>query len=100
MVPHPVLAKFGASKVQLVPAAPGQMQALETLTRPVVDLRRRQSLEEASLARRLTAEFSRNLSSSLAGAAPGAPKQLNGLTLAVDLLKKAISRAFRRDHGT
>jgi aerobic carbon-monoxide dehydrogenase small subunit len=52
------------------------------------------------LARRLTAEFSRNLSSSLAGAAPGQPKQLNGLTLAVDLLKKAISRAFRRDHGT
>ena len=52
------------------------------------------------LARRLTAEFSRNLSSSLSGAASGQPKQLNGLTLAIDLLKTAISRAFGRDHGT
>ena len=52
------------------------------------------------LARRLTVEFSRNLSSSLSGAASGQPKQLNGLTLAFDLLKQAIARAFRRDHGT
>ena len=51
------------------------------------------------LARRLTAEFADNLGSSLSGGASGQPKQLNGLTLAVDLLKSAISRAFRRDHG-
>ena len=52
------------------------------------------------LARRLTTEFSHNLSSSLSGAGSGQPKQLNVLTLAIDLLKRAISRAFRRDHGT
>jgi aerobic carbon-monoxide dehydrogenase small subunit len=39
------------------------------------------------LAKRLTAEFARNLSLSLSGAAPEQPKQLNGLMLALDLLK-------------
>jgi carbon-monoxide dehydrogenase small subunit len=39
------------------------------------------------LAKRLTAEFARNLGLSLSGAAPGQPKQLNGLMLAFDLLK-------------
>ena len=51
------------------------------------------------LAKRLTAEFARNLSSSLSGAASGSRKQINGLTLTFDLLKKAIARAFRGDHG-
>jgi carbon-monoxide dehydrogenase small subunit len=39
------------------------------------------------LAKRLTAEFARNLGLSLSGAAPEQPKQLNGLVLAFDLLK-------------
>jgi len=39
------------------------------------------------LAKRLTAEFARNLGLSLSGAAPEQPKQLNGLMLAFDLLK-------------
>jgi carbon-monoxide dehydrogenase small subunit len=52
------------------------------------------------LAKRLTAEFARNLGSSLSGAVPEQPKQLNGLTLAFDLLKTMIARAFRRGHGT
>jgi carbon-monoxide dehydrogenase small subunit len=47
------------------------------------------------LAKRLTAEFARNLSLSLSGAAPKQPRQLNGLTLALDLLKKALQKAFR-----
>jgi carbon-monoxide dehydrogenase small subunit len=47
------------------------------------------------LAKRLTAEFARNLSSSLAGTAPEQPRQLNGLILAFDLLKKALQKAFR-----
>jgi len=51
------------------------------------------------LAKRLTAEFARNLGASLSGAAPEQQKPLNGLMLAVGLLKKALSRAFRRDHG-
>ena len=52
------------------------------------------------LARRLTAEFAHNLGASLSGATSGQLKQLNGLMLALDLLKKALFRAFRRDHGT
>jgi carbon-monoxide dehydrogenase small subunit len=51
------------------------------------------------LAKRLTAEFARNLGSSLSGAAPEQPKSLNGLGLAFDLLKKALSRVFRKDRG-
>jgi aerobic carbon-monoxide dehydrogenase small subunit len=47
------------------------------------------------LAKRLTAEFARNLGSSLAGTAPEQPRQLNGLILAFDLLKKALQKAFR-----
>jgi carbon-monoxide dehydrogenase small subunit len=52
------------------------------------------------LAKRLTAEFTRNLGLSLSGAAPEQPKQLNGLGLAFDLLKKALWRALRRDQST
>jgi carbon-monoxide dehydrogenase small subunit len=52
------------------------------------------------LAKRLTAEFARNLGLSLSGAAPEQPKQLNGLRLAFDLLKKALWRALRRDQST
>jgi carbon-monoxide dehydrogenase small subunit len=51
------------------------------------------------LAKRLTAEFARNLGSSLAGAAPERPKSLNGLVLAFDLLKKALSRVFGKDRS-
>jgi carbon-monoxide dehydrogenase small subunit len=51
------------------------------------------------LAKRLTAEFARNLGASLSGAAPEQQTTLNGLMLAFDLLKKALSRAFRRDRG-
>jgi carbon-monoxide dehydrogenase small subunit len=47
------------------------------------------------LAKRLTTEFARNLGLSLSGAAPEQPKQLNGLMLAFDLLKKALEKAFR-----
>ena len=47
------------------------------------------------LAKQLTAEFARNLGSSLAGTAPEQPRQLNGLILAFDLLKKALQKAFR-----
>lgn len=49
------------------------------------------------LAKRLTAEFARNLGLSLSGAAPQQLAQLNGLKLAFDLLKKALSKLFRRD---
>src|SRR5580698_8032070 len=52
------------------------------------------------LAKRLTAEFARNLGSSLAGAAPERPKSLNGLVLAFDLLKKALSLVFGKDQST
>jgi aerobic carbon-monoxide dehydrogenase small subunit len=51
------------------------------------------------LAKRLTAEFARNLGSSLSGAAPEQPKSLNGLVLAFDLLKKALWKALRRDQN-
>jgi aerobic carbon-monoxide dehydrogenase small subunit len=51
------------------------------------------------LAKRLTAEFAANLSSSLSGTAPERPKQLNGLMLAFDLLGKAFSKTFRRRPG-
>jgi carbon-monoxide dehydrogenase small subunit len=44
------------------------------------------------LAKRLTAEFARNLSTSLSGAALEQPKQLNGLALALDLLKGLFRR--------
>lgn len=46
------------------------------------------------LAKRLTAEFARNLSTSLSGAALTQPKQLNGLMLALDLLK-GLFRSLR-----
>jgi carbon-monoxide dehydrogenase small subunit len=46
------------------------------------------------LAKRLTAEFARNLSASLSGAALTQPKQLNGLMLALDLLK-GLFRSLR-----
>jgi len=49
------------------------------------------------LAKRLTAEFARNLGLSLSGATPEQPRQLNGLTVAFDLLKKALWKALRRD---
>jgi aerobic carbon-monoxide dehydrogenase small subunit len=51
------------------------------------------------LAKRLTAEFACNLGLSLSGAAPEQPKQLNGLMLAFELLKKGLWRALRRDQG-
>jgi len=51
------------------------------------------------LAKRLTAEFARNLGSSLSGAAPEQPKSLNGFALAFDLLKKALWKAVRRDQS-
>jgi len=51
------------------------------------------------LAKRLTAEFARNLSASLAGAVPEQPKQLNGLALALDLLK-GFFRSLRGDRGS
>ena len=47
------------------------------------------------LAKRLTAEFARNLGLSLSGAAPEQPKQLNGLMLAFDLLK-GILKGLRK----
>jgi aerobic carbon-monoxide dehydrogenase small subunit len=47
------------------------------------------------LAKRLTAEFARNLGLSLSGVAPEQPKPLNGLALIFDLLRKALSRFFR-----
>ena len=49
------------------------------------------------LAKRLTADFARNLGSSLSGAAPEQPKQLNALTLAFDLLKGVLG--LHRDRG-
>ena len=49
------------------------------------------------LAKRLTAEFARNLGSSLSGTAPEQPKSLNGLVLAFDLLKKALWKVLRRE---
>jgi carbon-monoxide dehydrogenase small subunit len=48
------------------------------------------------LAKRLTAEFARNLGLSLSGAAPEQPKQLNGLMLAFDLLK-GLLKGLRKD---
>jgi carbon-monoxide dehydrogenase small subunit len=51
------------------------------------------------LAKRLTAEFARNLGLSLSGDAPEQPKQLNGLMLAFELLKKGLWRALRRDQS-
>jgi carbon-monoxide dehydrogenase small subunit len=52
------------------------------------------------LAKRLTAEFARNLGLSLSGAAPEQPKQLNGLMLAFDLLRKGFWRALRGGQST
>jgi aerobic carbon-monoxide dehydrogenase small subunit len=49
------------------------------------------------LAKRLTAEFARNLSAGLSGATPEPPKQLNGLALALDLLKGLLG--LRKDRG-
>jgi aerobic carbon-monoxide dehydrogenase small subunit len=49
------------------------------------------------LAKRLTADFARNLGSSLSGAAPEQPKQLNALTLVFDLLRGLLG--LRRDRG-
>ena len=51
------------------------------------------------LAKRLTAEFARNLGLTLSGAAPEQPKQLNGLKLAFDLFKKGLSKLLRRDQS-
>ena len=51
------------------------------------------------LAKRLTAEFARNLGLSLSGDAPEQPKQINGLMLAFELLKKGLWRALRMDQG-
>jgi carbon-monoxide dehydrogenase small subunit len=50
------------------------------------------------LAKRLTADFARNLGASLSGAAPEQPKQLNGLMLAFDLLK-GLLRDLRKDRS-
>jgi carbon-monoxide dehydrogenase small subunit len=47
------------------------------------------------LAKRLTAEFARNLSSSLSGTTPEQPKSLNGFALAFDVLKKALWKVLR-----
>jgi aerobic carbon-monoxide dehydrogenase small subunit len=49
------------------------------------------------LAKRLTAEFAQNLGLSLSGKASEQPRQLNGFTLAFDLLKKWLLRALRGD---
>jgi len=51
------------------------------------------------LAKRLTAEFARNLGSSLSGTALDQPKSLNGLMLAFHLLKKALWKVLRRDQS-
>ena len=51
------------------------------------------------LAKRLTAEFARNLGSSLSGTALEQPKSLNGLMLAFHLLKKALWKVLRRDQS-
>jgi carbon-monoxide dehydrogenase small subunit len=51
------------------------------------------------LAKRLTAEFARNLVLSLSGAAPEQPKQLNGLELAFDLFKKGLWKLLRGDQS-
>jgi carbon-monoxide dehydrogenase small subunit len=48
------------------------------------------------LAKRLTADFARNLGASLSGVAPVQPKQLNGLMLAFDLLK-GFFKGLRRN---
>jgi aerobic carbon-monoxide dehydrogenase small subunit len=48
-------------------------------------------------ARRLTAEFARNLGSSLSGAVLDGPKEVNGLKLARDLLTRALWKALQRD---
>jgi carbon-monoxide dehydrogenase small subunit len=52
------------------------------------------------LAKRLTAEFAQNLGLSLSGAAPEQPRQLNGLMLAFDLLKRGIWRALSRGQSS
>jgi aerobic carbon-monoxide dehydrogenase small subunit len=52
------------------------------------------------LAKRLTAEFARNLSSTLSGTAPEQAKSLNGLVLAFDLLKKTLSRILGKDRSS
>jgi carbon-monoxide dehydrogenase small subunit len=48
------------------------------------------------LAKRLTADFARNLGASLSGVAPVQPKELNGLMLAFDLLKGFL-KGLRRN---
>ena len=48
------------------------------------------------IARRVTAEFAGNLGASLSGAALERPKQLNGLVLALDLLRTALWKALGR----
>jgi carbon-monoxide dehydrogenase small subunit len=48
------------------------------------------------LAKRLTAEFARNLGSGLSGTLPEHPKSLNGFALAFDLLKEALWKVL---HG-
>jgi carbon-monoxide dehydrogenase small subunit len=50
------------------------------------------------VAKRLTADFARNLGASLSGAAPEQPKQLNGLMLALDLLKGFL-KSLRGNRG-
>jgi aerobic carbon-monoxide dehydrogenase small subunit len=52
------------------------------------------------LAKRLTADFARNLGASLSGAALGPPKQLNGLMLAFALLKNGLWRALHRGRSS
>jgi carbon-monoxide dehydrogenase small subunit len=49
------------------------------------------------LAKRLMAEFARNLGLSLSGAATEQPRPLNGLQLAFDLFKKGLLKLLRRD---
>jgi aerobic carbon-monoxide dehydrogenase small subunit len=51
------------------------------------------------LAKRLTAEFARNLGSSLSGTALEQPKSLNGLVLVFHLLKKALWKVLRWDRN-
>jgi aerobic carbon-monoxide dehydrogenase small subunit len=52
------------------------------------------------LAKRLTADFARHLALSLSGAAAEPPKQLNAISLALDLLRQSISKVLRRDRST
>jgi carbon-monoxide dehydrogenase small subunit len=51
------------------------------------------------LAKRLTAEFARNLGASLSGARPEPPKQLNGLALAFDVLTGFFKYLLRSPGG-